>query len=272
MQALKLTARQGWGWLLAGFRIFRKNPPLLTLLILSYWVLIALINVIPLIGPIVATICIPAFSVSLMNASRTLDRGQSLDFGVLFSGFRSNLPQLLTLGGLYLCASVLVLGASAIADGGLFLQAMLGAYRPGEDEIASGTFLAAAQIALILMTPVIMAWWYAPVLVAWHGFTAGKSLFFSFAACARNWRPFLTYGACVMLFGGLLPGILLGLLMSFMPTSASLITAVFTLPLLFVLAPSLIASFYVTYRDVFVERIDTDDDGNSDDGSDNDNA
>ncbi len=256
MQALKLPARLGWGWLAAGFRIFRKNPPLFTLLILSYWVLIALVNVLPLIGPIAATICIPAFSVSLMNASRTLDRGESLDFSALFSGFRRNLPQLLLLGGLYLGASVFVLGASAIADGGLFLQAMLGAYRPSDDEIASGTFLAAAQIALILMTPVIMAWWYAPVMVAWHDFTAGKALFFSFAACARNWRPFLTYGACVMLLGGLLPGVVLGLLISFLPDSASLITAVFTLPLLFALAPSLVASFYVTYRDVFVDRID----------------
>lgn len=257
MQALKLTARQGWGWFAAGFRIFRKNPPLLTMVILGYWLLIAIVNVVPLIGPIAATICIPAFSVSLMNASRTLDRGETLDIRILFSGFRENLPQLLLLGALYLCASVLVLGASALADGGIFLQAMLGSYRPSDEEIASGSFLAAAQIALILMTPVMMAWWYAPVLVAWHGFTAGKALFFSLAACARNWRPFLTYGAGVMLFGGLLPGVLLGLLASALPDSSSFITILFVAPLLLVLAPTLIASFYVTYREVFVEQPDS---------------
>lgn len=256
MQARKLTARQGWGWLSAGFVIFFKNPPLLTLIILAYWLIVALVNSVPLVGPVVATVCIPAFSVGLMNASRNLDNGRPLQIQVLFSGFRTQTKTLLILGGLYLAASVLVLGASALADGGLFLQTMVGNYRPTPEEIGSGEFLAAAQIALILMTPVVMAWWYAPVLVAWHGFPPGKSLFFSFFACLRNWRPFLAYGACVMLFGGLLPGILLGVLVSILPDAANIITSLFTLPLVFVLAPTLIASFYVSYREVFSARDD----------------
>lgn len=169
MQANKLTARQGWGWLGIAFTIFVKNPPLLTLIILAYWLIIALVNSVPMLGPIVATVAIPAFSVSLMNASRNLDTGRLLEIQVLFSGFRTQLKPLITLGGLYLGASVIVLGASALADGGIFLQTMVGNYRPTPEEIGSGAFLAAAQIALILMTPVIMAWWYAPVLVAWHG-------------------------------------------------------------------------------------------------------
>jgi len=256
VQARKLTARQGWGWLSAGFVVFFKNPPLLTLIILAYWLIVALVNSVPLVGPVVATVCIPAFSVGLMNASRNLDSGRPLQIQVLFSGFRTQTKTLLTLGGLYLGASVLVLGASALADGGMFLQTMVGNYHPTPDEIGSGEFLAAAQIALILMTPVVMAWWYAPVLVAWHGFPPGKSLFFSFFACLRNWRPFLAYGACVMLFGGLLPGILLGVLVSILPDAANFITTLFTLPLVFVLAPTLIASFYVSYREVFSARDD----------------
>lgn len=254
MQAYKLTARQGWGWLSAGLAIFLKNPPLLTLIILAYWMIIALVNSLPLIGPIIATVCIPAFSVSLMNASRNLDSGRPLVIQVLFSGFRTQTKALLILGGLYLGASVLVLGASALADGGIFLQTMVGNYRPTPEEIGSGEFLIAAQIALILMTPVVMAWWYAPVLVAWHGFTPGKSLFFSFIACQRNWRPFIAYAACAMLFGGLLPGVLLGVLVSVLPEAANIVTTLFTLPLVFVLAPTLIASFYVSYREVFTPR------------------
>lgn len=251
MQAQKLTARQGWGWLSAGLAIFLKNPPLLSLIIISYWLIIALVNALPLLGPVIATISIPAFSVSLMNASRNLDTGRPLEIQVLFSGFRSQLKTLITLGGLYLAASVVVLGASAMADGGIFLQTMVGSYRPSPEEIASGEFLAAAQIALILMMPVVMAWWYAPVLVAWHGLSAGKALFFSLVACQRNWKPFLAYGACVMLFGGLLPGLTLGVLISIVPEAANVATALFTLPLVFVLAPTLIASFYVSYREVF---------------------
>jgi hypothetical protein len=259
MQARQLTARQGWRWLAAGLAIFFKNPPLFTLVIIAYWLLVALVNSLPLIGPILATVGLPAFSVSLMNASRKLDDGEPLEVQVLFSGFRAQLQPLLVLGGLYLGASVIVLGASALADGGLFLQTMVGNYRPTAEEVASGAFLAAAQIALILMAPVIMAWWYAPVLVAWHGFPPAKALFFSFVACLRNWRPFLAYGACVMLFGGLLPGILLGFLVALLPDAANLVTSLFALPMVFLLAPALIASFYVSYRDVFTVVADDED-------------
>ena len=143
--------------------------------------------------------------------------------------------------------------ASALADGGMFLQTMIGSYKPGPEELASGEFLAAAQIALILMAPVIMAWWYAPVLVAWHGFSAGKALFFSLFACLRNWRAFFAYTACALFFGGILPGILLGVLVAIVPGAASVASTLFMLPLMFVLAPTLVASFYVSYRDVFTD-------------------
>ena len=44
---------------------------MLTLLIISYWILMDLVNVIPLIGPSASTLCIPAFSVSLLTVSYT---------------------------------------------------------------------------------------------------------------------------------------------------------------------------------------------------------
>ncbi|MCK6406127.1 MAG: hypothetical protein L6Q60_08940 [Rhodocyclaceae bacterium] len=253
MQAKQLSAGEGWRWLAAGFALFRKNPPMLTLIIIAYWLTLATVNTIPLLGPLAATLAIPAFSVSLMNAVRKLDRGQPLEFPVLFSGFRKELKTLVMLGGLYLVTSLSALGASAIVDGGMFLQAMIGAYKPSPEEIASGDFLLAAQITLILMAPVIMAWWYAPVLVAWHGFTAGKALFFSLFACLRNWRAFLAYTACALIFGGLLPGIVLGALVAIVPGASSFASTLLMLPLMFILAPTLVASFYVSYREVFTD-------------------
>lgn len=251
MQARKLTARQGWGWFGAGFALFRKNPAQLTMIILAYWLLIAFVNSLPTVGPVLATLTIPAFSVGLMNACRDVDQGRALLFPVLFSGFRLQKKTLLVLGVLYLAATLFALAASALADGGLFMQSMVGSYRPSEEDITGGGFVAAAQIALILMAPVVMAWWYAPVLVAWHGFDAGKALFFSFFACMRNWKAFLAYGACVLLFGGVLPGVVLGLFVSAAPEAAGFITSLAVVPLLLILAPAVIASFYITYREVF---------------------
>lgn len=252
MQALTLPTKRGWRWLADGFRIFRKSPLLLGVIVVGYWFLMAVVNAIPLLGPIVATLCIPAFSVSLMNVCRDVEHERAIAPLQLFSGFRSNLRPLLALGALYLGGVLAILGVSALADGGALMQMMISGKPPGEELLAGGSFLVATQIALLLLTPLMMAYWYAPVLAAWHDLPVGKALFFSFIACLRNWRAFFAYAVALMVFGALLPGLALGLLASLMPQSASFFTALFFMPLLLVLAPTLFASFYVSYRDVFV--------------------
>ncbi|MBN9423887.1 MAG: hypothetical protein BGO63_09350 [Candidatus Accumulibacter sp. 66-26] len=252
MQALTLPTKRGWRWLADGFRIFRKSPLLLGVIVVGYWFLMAVVNAIPLLGPIVATLCIPAFSVSLMNVCRDVEHERAIAPLHLFSGFRSNLRPLLALGALYLGGVLAILGVSALADGGALMQMMISGKPPGEELLAGGNFLVATQIALLLLTPLMMAYWYAPVLAAWHDLPVGKALFFSFIACLRNWRAFFAYAVALMVFGALLPGLALGLLASLMPQSASFFTALFFMPLLLVLAPTLFASFYVSYRDVFV--------------------
>jgi hypothetical protein len=197
MQALTLPAAQGWRWLTDGFRIFRKNHLMLTFLVVSYWVLMALVNVIPVIGTIATTLCIPAFSVSLMNACRSIERGTPLGPQLLFSGFASNLRALLTLGAIYLAAVVAILGLSALADDGALMAMMLAGQKPDAETVSSGSLLLATEIALVLLCPLIMAYWYAPVLAGWHGLSPAKALFFSFVACLRNWRPFLVYSLAI---------------------------------------------------------------------------
>ena len=45
MHPLTLPAARGWRWLADGFRLFRQNHLMLTFLIVSYWMLMALVNV-----------------------------------------------------------------------------------------------------------------------------------------------------------------------------------------------------------------------------------
>ena len=110
----------------------------------------------------------------------------------------------------------------------------------------------ALQATLILMVPLLMAFWFAPMLAAWEGMPAMKALFFSFIACARNWRPFVVYGLGVAFISAILPGILLGFVGVFSSALQRMVAVALTLPLLFVFLPTLFASFYVSYRDVFV--------------------
>lgn len=252
MQVLTLPAARGWRWLADGFRIFRRNHLMLTFLVVSGWMLMAVVNIIPFIGSIASTLCIPAFFVSLMNACRNIESGTPLGPQLLFSGFRRNLRSLLTLGGIYLAATAGILAVAALADDGALMQMLLAGQMPDEEAMANGSLRLASEIALGLLCPLAMAYWYAPVLAGWHGFSPGKALFFSFVACARNWRAFLVYSLAIMVFGALLPGLVLGLLLALLPDGASLLTVLLTVLIILVLMPTLFASFYVSYREVFV--------------------
>ena len=249
MQALTLPASRGWRWFYDGFLIFRKNQLMLTLLVLAYWILMALVNSIPVVGQIAATVCIPALSVGLMNACRMIEQGTPLNPHVLFSGFNENLRVQLVLGTIYLVIAVGILGISALIDDGALFHLFLTGKQP---DTAGGDLMLAAQFALVLFAPLMMAYWYAPVLAAWHGLSAGKALFFSFVACARNWRAFLAYSLAVLVAAALVPGLVLAALSSFLSEAGRLPSIMLTLLIVFIVLPTLYASFYVSYRDVFV--------------------
>ena len=181
------------------------------------------------------------------------DRGDRGAFELIFSGFRLNLPSLLRLGAIYLLATLAVFGASTLVDGGLLLQTIMKGQKVSIETLNESNLIAALQLALLLFMPVMMAYWFAPLLAAWADMPAGKSLFFSFFACLRNWRPFLVYGLGVMLISTVLPGLILGAAAAVSDSAINLISVAVFMVLVFVFVPTLFASFYVSARDIFVE-------------------
>ena len=251
MRAQTLPAAAGWRWLMAGFAIFRRNPPLLGMLVISYWFAILLLNVLPIVGSLAASLAIPGLSVGLMQAARNLERGEAVSLGTLFGGLKQNPRTLMLLGALYLLCTLGVLGLSALFDGGSMLSAMLSSKAAGDETLDVAELMLPALVIMLLMTPVLMAYWFAPVLAAWHDLSVGKSLFFSFVACWLNWRAFLTYSLALLIAAGIVPGIVLGLLLIIFPGIQGLATALITMPMVLVVAPVVFASFYASYRDIF---------------------
>lgn len=252
MQALTLPARRGRLWFLEGFGIFRKKPLILALPVLCYIVLMDLVKLIPIIGQIAVMLIIPVFSVGLMNACRLVEQGNPLPPQVFFSGFHRNLRTLLVLGVACVLFAFIIFGITAmIDDGELFKLAFLG-QDPGEEALTNGKLIIAKQLATGLSVPLIMAYWYAPILVAWHDLPAGKALFFSFVACARNWRALLSYGATIIVYAVLLPSLTAALMIGAFSINQDLIYIAFVALIVLVLLPTQYASLYVSYRDVFV--------------------
>lgn len=246
MQALTLPARRGWRWIIDGYEIYSKSRLMLSLIVFTYWFLMMMVNSVPVIGQVVATICLPAMSVSMMNAFRRIEQGGSVAPQLLFSGFACHLSTLLMLGGIYLLAALAIFSISALIDGGvLFNLFVVGGQF--DDSLSTSAVLLGAQIATALFFPLVMAYWYAPVLAAWHGHSAAKSLFFSLVACLRNWRAFIVYGLGLMVCA-LAMLILSGMVSTLLSGAGKLSFLIVG----FIGMPIVYASFYVSYRDVFV--------------------
>ena len=251
MQARIVRAARGARWLSEGWRLFRAAPLGWLALVFAYWLLMALASLLPFVGVAAASVLVPPFSVGFMAAARAAARGAPLELALLFEGFRHEPRAQFTLGLAYLACLALVLSATVVADGGALVRWMLAGERPGDEVLQSPDFLAALVCAAALYTPVMMMFWFAPPLAAWHSTGAARALFFSFFGCLMNWRAFLAYGAVTASVTLALPFFALWVLMLASGGAAKLPVTALVLPLLVVLLPTLFASFYASYRDVF---------------------
>ncbi len=250
MQARIVSAARGAYWLVEGWRLFRVAPLGWVSLVFAYLLLTNLLTLVPVLGIFVALLVVPGLSVGFMAAARAASKGGKVELAMLLEGFREQPRPQIGLGIAYLACSVLVFAAMTLADGEGSLRAMMTGSRKAQ-EIPMEDVLAPLMVAAAAYTPVMMLFWFAPPLAAWHSAGAAKALFFSFFACLMNWRAFLAYGAVTALVAVVLPATLLTGVMLLSGGALRLQVMSLVFPLLIVLLPTLFASFYASYRDVF---------------------
>jgi hypothetical protein len=251
MSARVVSFASGARWLAEGWRLFRVSPALWLALVFSYWMLMTTVSLVPVIGLAAAMLLIPAFSVGFMAASRSCERQGKLDLLLLFEGFRGRVVAQLLLGGIYLALLATLIGATSVADGGSLARWMLTGRRPNDEALQSEDFFLALIVAAGLYVPIMMMFWFAPVLAAWEAMGPVQALFYSFFASLLNWRAFLGYGVVATLVTVVIPFLVLGgvVIASGGRLNVNATTLIF--PLLIFLLPTLFASFYASYRDIF---------------------
>ena len=198
LTANRLPALEGARWLLEGFRVLRAAPLHLMMLSLVFLFAVAFTLSVPG-GFAVFWLLTPAFTVGPHAAARSAGRGAPPGVALLAQGFRAEFGALLKLGGIYLAALFLALGATALADDGRLFRAMLGIERLRIDDLLQPELHQALLAWALLETAVLSALWYAPLLVAWHRVPVVKSVFFSGAAIVLNWRAMAVFGVALML-------------------------------------------------------------------------
>jgi hypothetical protein len=251
-----VPAGNGWRWVRRGFVLFARAPVSWILIATTYWVLMTLVGLVPYAGLAAALLVTPAFSVSFMAMCRELEQGRSLELKLLFAGFRRNARTLVLLGGIYLALLVGILAATRLVDGGALMRWMLAGRGPARGSPEAAALGDAAIVGSVLFVPVILAFWFAPVLVAWHRMPAAKALFFSFFASLRNWPAFLVYAVALAVVAGLVPGVAFSLLVVGMQGAkgGGATIQLFALAIVVTLLPAIYASIYASYRDIFPDR------------------
>ena len=246
----KLPAKTGWLWVTEGFALFRKQPAELSTLFFGYMFLMLALGIIPVIGQLMPLILVPLFSMTFMHACVYVETGKKVYPNLLLVGFRSPFVRnLIKLGTLYLLAAIIAIGASALIDGGVFVQAITGQIAIDAETVRNSNMTLAMLFSAAVYIPAAMAFWYAAPLIAWQEMGVGKAIFYSFFAVRRASKAFLIYGLAWVTIGMILPVIvssIFGMLLN-SPNASIFIL----LPISLVLTVIMYCSFYPSYTHMF---------------------
>jgi hypothetical protein len=247
-----VPARTGVLWVKLGVRTFFRQPLALAGLFFIFMSVMSLASLLPWIGNALALAILPGATLGLMAATREASQGNFPMPSILVSAFRAGQQQaraMLVLGALYALGFLMVLGVTALVDGGTFARMYLVGGTITREMLMAPEFQAAMWVAMGLYLPLSLLFWHAPALVHWHGITPVKSLFFSLVACFRNFGAFTVFGLVwmgVFLAVGLVVTTLAGLL-----GSPALVASVM-FPAAMLMAAMFFTSIYFTFRDSFV--------------------
>ena len=228
-----VDAGNGWQWIVDGFGLFKKFPALWIAFAVALAVIWFVSFAIPLLGPLLFNLLFPVLLAGIMLGCRAVDDGKELRFGYLFAGFQNNAAALVTIGGVYLVGSIVILGVVFLTGGGSMMATMM-QKNPGDLQMAAGvvrSMTLALMVAAALSVPLMMLVWFAPLLVAFENMKPVDAMKVSFSACLANWLAFLIYGLIMMVLW----------VIAAIPMGLGLI----------IVAPVLLCSVYASFRDIF---------------------
>ena len=249
-----VPARTGIAWVKLGIKTFFKQPLAMGGLFFMFMALISLVSQLPFVGAALALVVLPAATIGLMAATRVASDGKFPMPTVLFTAFKAGIKKtqaILLLGALYAVGFLLVLGVSALFDGGQFANFYLGGGGNAmtKEIISTSEFQMATWAAMALYLPLSLMFWHAPALVHWHDVSPVKALFFSFIACAKNFTAMVVFffmWLAVFSLGGLV------LTLVAVATGSESAVSFVMLPAALLMATMFFTSIYFTFKDSFI--------------------
>lgn len=230
----KVAASQGFQWVVAGFRLYRKNPLLLSAAFGLLFGVVMALGLVPVVGGSLSELASPLMVAGFMAAYRALDDGNELELPNFLAGVRGPAIPLMAVGAVQLLGTLLI--GKIMLGMGFDPQAVMTAAQskkdPAEMQAIMNQAMPAVLTGLMLFTPLIMATWFAPALILFGGARPATALGVSLRAVAKNWAAMLVNGLTLglVLFLAALVPMLLGLLVAM---------------------PVLFGSLYASYQAIF---------------------
>ena len=257
-------ARRGLAWLAEAYAMFSSARLAWAVLVMFYALMVLLIASIPFVGPVLIWVLKPLFSVGMLAAAWTQERGGRPALPQLFQGFKSNVPALVSLGLVLVAGMAAAWYVTSLLDGGVLAEltqsrnAAVEAQDPKADEraiealITSGRLQRSALIMVLLALPTFLALFFAPALVVFQDVGPMAALGASLRAALANWRPLIIYALAIVALGPLLVLTVIQIGITLFPSTTTIAVirvALVVYGLMF--AATLQISDYVCYRDIF---------------------
>jgi hypothetical protein len=204
--------------------------------------------IIVVLGPTVLTL--------IMTLFREQEAGRDTELADIAAQLQPQFKQLLALGGLCVAYSLIV-GVLTMKDSETMAELMNSASK-ASPEMILGTVIPIAIKMLVLLTPLMMATWFSPMLVAFHQFAILKAIKSSIAGCLTAaislgfaWLLLTLLAGLVMMLVGALVALLSLLLASLAQLFAALILVISFLAV----TAMMLALQYLSYRDIFARKL-----------------
>ena len=201
MQAKSVNAGQGASWFSCGWNLFKQDFGTWFIMFLILIGLSIVLSFIPFIGSLALMIISPALIGGFMYAASELDKGNNIEIGYLFQGFRDKdrMNKLLVLGGIYLLVQVILMAVMLSLIGG---SSMMSAAETGNvDPAAMMTSGMGFSMLLIILVgvAVMLGFVYATPLVMLDNMAPIESIKASYSAAFKNILPLLVFGIIYLL-------------------------------------------------------------------------
>jgi len=235
MKAKQVGAKQGLQWIVNGFYLFRSSPLIWIILCGTLLSIAVAFSFVQTIGQIIFTLLSPVFIAGLMLGCKALEQDEELEIGHLFAGFRTNPVPLITLGGIYLVGQILIISIAMLVGGDTLMDLWLEGEMVNENELkrVSGNMLSATLVVLALSVPLMMATWFAPLLIMFDHMSPSAAMRLSFFGCLSNFIPLQIYAISFIVLA----------IIASIPYGLGF----------FILIPTLFASIYASYKAIFAD-------------------